>query len=390
MSHNTFALRWWKQVVTAPHPHVVWPPEVTYEEQEEYRFVRSSGAWKEYFTTTRNQLKEWVQQLLGDWSEYCTILPSVSELFSTITTILDIWAQDRVICSALWAQQTFEVLEQCESDVVLYYPSLETWVCSEELLCSLISHDTRLVVISHHRWWQQSLQKVYDHCANIWAIIVEDCSEVVWVYSPAPQQHDHSVQFVSLWSTWLLFSWIGVACCTNNTLFHECIQQYFKPDRTKELEYLWPYRPHWMWHSLNPIHAKYSLKNSDKIMQWSRECFEYLKKRLGWVGYMSFLQDWTNTLSWYRFVLQYDSSKLQSVSVHTLMRLLRSEWVQCMQWTELYERNITSVYWFDASFKNSLQTLLFLPPFYDLDQHKDTINQYVAAFIKIQRNLFGE
>jgi len=360
-------MRWWKKVVTIPSPHVKWPPQSLEDEAEALKVVRDYD--HERSKSLINEFQWLFLDSLDNQVKHACCFASLFESLYWLCSILDIGKWDEIICinTVWWYLDQVGALLWC----AVHWTTQDSYE-------SLITEQTRMIVILHPRGMPVDVSWIKETLPE-WIILVEDCMYAQWVLSKwKPAWTIADVWIFPLQYSSLVFTGQWAILVTNDTLLYDCLKWRKKND-TRSVEYIGEY---WM-SVLSPFHTtigKYSLRHRNRIMKGSERCAVYLKERLSSVSFLELIESeiihpWDRICYRYRFKCWYDPEKLRKLSVDGVVNLLQSEWVLVEKVNEL-------------GAIHEWKYLLSLPAFYDWYRHKDVIDQYIAAFRKVQINLF--
>lgn len=359
-------------------PHVQWPPASLEDEQDALYAVRNSVSEQQGDALLR-EFRSLFLDALDNRVTHTLVMSSFHEAVYSLAQVLDIGQGDSIVCSPLCASQLEDVAQLLGCTVTTYQVDPLTFAVDVSTLSTLIDETTRLVVVTHHWWSPAPLHQIVEQCLPT-VTVVEDCSfgyGVTVAGSPAWTIAD--VAIFPLQNNSLVFAWHGCMLVTNNTLLHDCLSGWKKTD-ARSVEYLWPHSNDSILWPFQSVIGKFSLRHLNRILHGSRRCYEYLAERLQVVSYLSLVEQWPlqtddTVCCWYRFKCWYDTEKLRRLSVEWLVTLLQSEGVDI---------HVMQFLWSHYDGKQCIA----LPPFYDWYEHKEIIDQYIAAFRKVQLNLF--
>ncbi len=328
---------------------------------------------------------------------FSVITPWFIESIWALITVLDLWEWDEIVCSPFADYALYDALEKAWVTVKIHDCQKETGQVLPEDITRYVTQHTKLVIVTHHRWNIIDIpsirQVIHKH-----TLIIEDCSYA----HGASISIDNTKQMV--WTLWdvalfwlqyekLIYTGQWAILVTNNRLIVDCVKQLFINS------YQAIHAPQGSVFSqkyyLSPLHAilwKYALRKYTYTRQGSDKCLAYFRERLSIVSYLSFVawsNEWYTQSSWYGFVLQYNQKHLRKLPLSWLITLLASEWVEvrCAD-DSIIECLSDKGQLQDHNAYDISKSLLYLPSFYDRYDHKDVIDQYIAAFRKIQLNLF--
>lgn len=392
---STFAIRWWTPVVKTTKPHCLWPPKSKVDERDALEAIRDKSLSKIHERTLHNQFQELFLDSVDNCVQWSIITPWFIETVWWLCSILDIWKGDEVICSPFADYALYETIKMTWATIRIHWADKETGKVRVEDVTDLITEQTKIIFVTHHRWFIQDIQGIQsslDAIKGANPIVVEDCSYAHW------WKHDTTkagtagdIGIFPLSYEKLIFTGQWAIVITNNRLIIDCM---------KQLLYYW-FQSHDQYlpkeleekYLLSPLHAtmwKYSLRQFLFFSRWAEKCLHYLRKRLEVVSYCKLVGDGINQASRYGFILKYDKTKLRKLPVEWLVKLLRAEGVQA-RCSEDSVVECLSDKWelLDSEAYTLSKSLIYLPSFYDRYEHKDVIDEYVAALRKIQLNLFS-
>ena len=393
---DTFAIRGWKRVVTKESPHAFWPPKSLEDELDELKNVRNKWLSITYQESLHNQFQSLFLDYLDNKVKWSVITPWFSETVRWLLNVLDVGEWDEVVCSPFADYALYDAIHRSWATIVVHDCKKKTGRVTPECIAACINDSTKIVFVTHHWWNALDLKKLRWLLWSATPLLVEDCSYAHWAM----------IHWTHVWVDWdisifplnyekLIFTWQWCIVTTNNRLITDCLKDCY----TYSFQMHWSRSDSGLWkkYHLSPLHAivwKYSLRHVLHLRHWAKQCLEYFRKRMEVVSYCSFVEWvdtvwWTQQWSYHWFILHYYPEKLRKLPILWLIALLQAEWVEveyaqdsiieCLndKW-EYKEYNASKV----------SKWLLFLPSFYDRYTHKDIIDQYIAAFRKIQLNLF--
>ena len=368
ITYNTFAIQWWKQAIKFSKPHVQRPPACLEDELDALQMARNSTWSKHYEHEFKGLFLDWLDNKM----KHITFFDSMHETLYCLCKVLDIWKWDKILAFR-WVGEYLDDLSKLLWVTIEYlWFNEETW----EILYDEVSIPEYRLCIIGSLWWTPPPQELVNQCRAWWVLVVED-----WT-----QCHGVVVQWARWWTLWdvgviplwygnMVFSGWWTCVVTNDTLLFDCLQSWKKSDE-RSVVYLGSYSD-WKQSSYHSIIGKYSLRHRNRVVNGSEQCFSYFRKRLESICYLTPLKeplsDQSQSVSYrYRYIVIFDSTKLRWTDPQTVLNLLQAEWM-IIQRVEIDWSNM--VYF-------------QLPSFYDRYDHKHCIDQYIAAFRKVQINLF--
>jgi len=216
--------------------------------------------------------------------------------------------------------------------------------------------NTKIIFITHHWWNALDVSLLRTWLWSLSPLLVEDCSYGYGAYLNGKHVWgDGDMSIFPLNYEKLVFTGQGCIVTTNNRLMTDCLKDCFT---------------------------------------YSFQAYSSITESGEMVSYCSFVQVQQHTVpskqwSYHGFVLQYHPENLRKLPLSWLLSLLQAEGVEVrMAEDSIIECLNDKGEYTDLNASNISKWLLFLPSFYDWYTHKDIIDQYIAAFRKIQLNLF--
>jgi dTDP-4-amino-4,6-dideoxygalactose transaminase len=409
----TLALLGGAPAITIPRPHEIWPPAAQPDELEELSRQRNIDISIKGRSGPIKEFEELFQKFLNDEVRYIVSFNSGTSALLAGYFALGIGEGDEVIGPCLTFHAALSPLYLLRATPILVDIDVKTRCIDPDRIEAAITERTKAITVVH-QWGHPADMDTILRIAHKYNLkVLEDCSHAHGSkYKGRLCGTFGDVAIFSLQANKAIFAGEGGILATNSALYHDraTLLGHYR-DRSRDEVIDSELQKYWVTGfglklrlpPFNAIIAKHSLRRFPIIKEGRHKCLRYFIEKLAEVDYIEapYIADTVDMGAWYGFKPLYKKERLGNLSRTELIRVLRAEGMEVgvpsgplLATQPLYSeekelmlpdrKNRRTSY--AADYPAGLQVqaeALSLPTFYEWEQHKEIIDQYIRAFQKI-------
>jgi dTDP-4-amino-4,6-dideoxygalactose transaminase len=402
--------------VTVPRPHEVWPPQAGESELKALAGQRNEDISIRGRTGPIAVFENEFLDFLEGQRRYAVTFNSGTSALLAAYVAVGATSGTEVIGPALTYHAALSPAYFLGSEVVLVDIERESRAIDPTLIEAAITERTRVITVVHQWGHPAEMDAILAIASKHNLRVIEDCSHAHGSrYKGRLCGTFGDVAVFSLQANKAVFAGEGGVLVTNDASLHDraVLTGHYR-DRSREnvetpdLKSYWVtgFGPKLRMSPFNAIVATHSLAQLPRIIEGRARCLGYFRDRLREeVGYIEapFTSPDAVMGAWYGFKPLFLEDRLPGVTKTRLIEALRAEGMEVsdpsgppLATLPLYQnaedrmtgtkrRHLNDPTAFSVSEFVAAQGLS-LPTFYDWAQHKLLIDQYMDAFIKVERN----
>lgn len=405
-----------KPVVHIPHPHEKWPPDAKADELKEIASQRNIDISLKGRSGIVLELEDEFKKFMDQQVEYVITFNSGTSALLAAYFALGITDGDEVIGPCLTYHAALSPMFILGAKPVLVDIDVITRGINPEKIEESITRKTKAITVVHQWGHPVDIEDVLSIAKKYNLYVIEDCSHAHGSkYKGKLCGTFGDVAIFSLQANKAVFAGEGGVLVTNNTDVHDkaTLLGHYR-DRSRDEVKNSKLNQYWVtgfgqkmrMSTLNAVVAIHSLRNFGEIKKGRHQCLSYFNKRLEETECVKPLEmkSYIDIGAWYGFKPLFNPEKIEGIPRSVFIKALQQEGVEVnapsapilSRLPLFYEKNPFTIKESEKRMVNYEErypvasyveaNALSLPTFYSWKDHKDTINQYIEAIIKVRRN----
>ncbi|MFA5755119.1 MAG: DegT/DnrJ/EryC1/StrS family aminotransferase [Candidatus Paceibacterota bacterium] len=402
--------------ILKPLPHEVWPPNADEEELRELACQRNKDIGIKGCTGPIKELEDNFKDFLDNKVKYALTFNSGTSALLASYFAIGLDEGDELIGPALTYHAALSPAFLLKANIILCDVDRNTRCIDPDKIESLLTEKTKAITVVHQWGHPADMDKILKIVKGHNLKLIEDCSHAHGSrYKGRLCGTFGDVAVFSLQTNKAIFAGEGGILVTNNeNIYNRATLLGHYRDRCREeikdplLNKYWAtgFGLKLRMSPFNAIVAKHSLVKFKQIKEGRHKCLNYFIDRLKEIDYIepTVIEDYIDMGAWYGFKPLYLKDKLYNIDRDRLILALQKEGMdvsapsgKILAEEPLYnsDRNVlfTNIY---RKTKSSLEELpvarlvndsaLSLPTFYNWEDDKKLIDEYMQVFKKIKDN----
>lgn len=399
--------------VSISHPHYKWPPNGLADELDEIAKQRNLDITIKGKSGPILEFENAFKQFLDNKIKHTVSFNSGTSALLAAYFAIGISEGDEILGPSVTYHAALSPAYMLKANIKLVDIDINSRCIDPNKIEANITPKTKAITVVHQWGHPADMDAIMDIAKRHNLKVIEDCSHAHGSkYKGQFCGTFGDVAAFSLQANKAIFAGEGGILVTNNDLYHDraTLLGHYRDRSKSEVKDL-DLQQYWVtgfglklrMSPFNAIVARHALKHFPEIEQGRHKCLQYLTKRLAEIEFIvpTFISNDVHMGAWYGYKPLYKKEKLNNLPRHKLIEILKAEGVHIkvpsgplLATLPLYNTKIDKMFPerkdkqinHPEDYPVALQVqeeALSIPAFYNWEQHREIIDQYIEAFKKV-------